>query len=211
MTWAAGVAQLAVQPVQGVGHQLGRLPALRSRLGGARWIGGIEQDHEGRGELLGGPALRLPLEGVPLALIDAQPPVQRLGQLLALLRPGLAVACAVAAAPIALIEAGGWHWTDAAAPRHPGAMQQRPRSPYTPIRWLHQLAGVMAQVARAERLSSTDDSLQARRLRQRMALAQRLLDPLPAPLQPRGWQELWLWSALRWGGLGLLLALWLRR
>ncbi|MFM7311743.1 MAG: hypothetical protein ACKO0M_01005 [Cyanobium sp.] len=90
-------------------------------------------------------------------------------------------------------------------------MQQRPRSPYTPIRWLHQLAALMAQVARAERLSSSDDSLQARRLRQRMALAQRLLDPLPGALQPRGWQDQWLWTALRWGGGGLLLALWLRR
>lgn len=90
-------------------------------------------------------------------------------------------------------------------------MQQRPRSPYTPIRWLHQLAGLMAQVARAERLNAADDSLQARRLRQRMALAQRLLDPLPRPLQARGLGETWLWTALRWGGLGLVLALLLRR
>jgi hypothetical protein len=59
-------------------------------------------------------------------------------------------------------------------------MQQRPRSPHSPIRWLHQLARLMAQVSRAERISSSDDSLQARRLRQRMALAQRLLDPMPA-------------------------------
>jgi len=63
-------------------------------------------------------------------------------------------------------------------------MQQRPRSPHTPIRWLHQLANLMAQVSRAERIASGDESLQARRLRQRMALAQRLLDPLPAPLRP---------------------------
>ncbi|MFM2080769.1 MAG: hypothetical protein RLZZ219_1451 [Cyanobacteriota bacterium] len=69
----------------------------------------------------------------------------------------------------------------------------------------------MAQVARAERLASADDGLQARRLRQRMALAQRLLDPLPAPLQPRQWQERTLWTFLRWGGVGLVLALWLRR
>lgn len=69
----------------------------------------------------------------------------------------------------------------------------------------------MAQVSRAERLSAGDESLQARRLRQRMALAQRLLDPLPKPLQPRGWREQSLWTALRWGGAGLLLALWLHR
>lgn len=90
-------------------------------------------------------------------------------------------------------------------------MQQRPRSPHQPIRWLHQLANLMAQVSRAERLSASDDSLQARRLRQRMALAQRLLDPLPAPLQPGAWPEWVLWRALRWGGVGLALALWLKR
>jgi hypothetical protein len=90
-------------------------------------------------------------------------------------------------------------------------MQQRPRSPHTPIRWLHQLANLMAQVSRAERIGPGDDSLQARRLRQRMALAQRLLDPLPAPLRPNNWQETCLLTALRWGGVGLVLALWLRR
>jgi hypothetical protein len=90
-------------------------------------------------------------------------------------------------------------------------MHQRPRSPYAPIRWLHRLSGLMAQVSRAERLDPADDSLQARRLRQRLAQAQRLLDPLPAPLQPQGWQERVLWTALRWGGAGLALALWLRR
>ena len=189
-----------------MGHQLGGLAALRAGLGGTRRIGRIQQQHHCRRQLFGGAALGLGLEGMPLAFIDAQLRVQGAGQLLGLLRPVLGVAASVAA-----IEAAGWHWTDAAAPGHPGAMQQRPRSPYTPIRWLHQLAGLMAQVARAERLSSSDDSLQARRLRQRMALAQRLLDPLPRPLQPRGWQEQWLWTALRWGGAGLLLALWLHR
>jgi hypothetical protein len=146
---------------------------------------------------------------MPLAFINAQLAVQGAGQVLGLFGPGSGAAAGIALA--AAIKAAGWHWTEAAAPGHPGAMQQRPRSPYTPIRWLHQLAGLMAQVARAERLSSNDDSLQARRLRQRMALAQRLLDPLPSPLQPRGWQEQWLWTALRWGGAGLLLALWLHR
>ena len=69
----------------------------------------------------------------------------------------------------------------------------------------------MAQVATAQRLQGRDDSLQARRLRQRMAMAQRLLDPLPAPLQGSTAAERWLWTALRWGGPALLLGLWLRR
>ena len=94
---------------------------------------------------------------------------------------------------------------------HPGAMQQRPRSPHTPIRWLHQLAALMAQVSAAERLAAGDDSQQARRLRQRMALAQRLLEPMPAPLRSSNWQETALWQALRWGGVGLLLGVWLHR
>ena len=209
MGGAAGVAQVAVEPGQGVAYQLSGLLALRARLGGAWWIGRIQQDHQGGRELFGGAALRLPLEGMPLAFIDPQLAMQAAGELLGVLRPvPRAVGAGVAAAAI---KAAGWHWTDAVAPGHPGAMQQQPRSPYTPIRWLHQLAGLMAQVARAERLSSGDDSLQARRLRQRMALAQRLLDPLPAPLQMRGWQEQWLWTALRWGGVGLVLALWLHR
>ena len=89
-------------------------------------------------------------------------------------------------------------------------MQQRPRSPHQPIRWLHQLASLMTQVSQAQRLGSRDDSLAARRLRQRMALAQRVLDPLPVPLQTVDWQERLFWSGLRWGGVGLLLALWLR-
>lgn len=69
----------------------------------------------------------------------------------------------------------------------------------------------MAQVSQAERLRSADEGLAARRLRQRMALAQRLLDPLPVPLQPSSGAELLFWRGLRWGGVGLVLALWLQR
>lgn len=193
-----------------MGHEFGRLPALRSRLGGAGRIGRIQQDHQRGSQLFGGAALRLGLERMPLAFIDPELAVQIAGHFLGRFRPLLAAARTGGTNnSLAAINTTGWHWTDAAASGHPGAMQQRPRTPYTPIRWLHQLAGLMAQVARAERLSSSDESLQARRLRQRMALAQRLLDPLPRPLQPRGLQEQWVWTALRWGGGGLLLALWL--
>lgn len=50
-----------------------------------------------------------------------------------------------------------------------------------------------------------------RRQRQRLALAQRLLDPLPPGLvAPEAAQERF-WTVLRWGGLGLILAQLLQR
>ena len=48
-------------------------------------------------------------------------------------------------------------------------------------------------------------------LRQRMLLAQRLFDPLPKPLRANRWPEEVVWTALRWGGPALVLALWLHR
>jgi hypothetical protein len=50
-----------------------------------------------------------------------------------------------------------------------------------------------------------------RRRRQRLELAQRLLDPLPEALQPASRLGERFWSGLRWGGLGLLVAWLLRR
>ena len=50
-----------------------------------------------------------------------------------------------------------------------------------------------------------------RRRRQRLALARRLIDPLPEPLRPEGQRAELFWQALRWGGLGMALALFLRR
>jgi hypothetical protein len=49
-----------------------------------------------------------------------------------------------------------------------------------------------------------------RRRRQKLELAKRLLDPLPDGLLPSSRHGERFWSALRWGGLGLLLA-WLLR
>jgi hypothetical protein len=50
-----------------------------------------------------------------------------------------------------------------------------------------------------------------RRRRQQRAVARRLLHPLPPGLLPteRGGDR--FWTALRWGGVGLLLAGWLAR
>jgi hypothetical protein len=183
-------------------HQGCGLLALRGRAGGGGGVDRIEQLNEGCGQLFRCSPLRLPLLGMPVPISDAQLPMQLASQLLGLGRPELGAAAGVV---------GAGHWTRARASGHPGAMHQRPRSPHTPIRWLHQLAGLMAQVSSAERLQARDDSLAARRLRQRMALAQRLLDPLPRPLRQQSWRERTLWTALRWGGPAMVLALWLRR
>lgn len=60
-------------------------------------------------------------------------------------------------------------------------------------------------------LAQRSSGVQQRRERQRLALAQRLLDPLPPALaQPRR-IELLFWRGLRWGTLGLLIAWLLRR
>lgn len=58
-------------------------------------------------------------------------------------------------------------------------------------------------------LGRTPSSAQRRR-QQRLALAQRLLDPLPPALRPPSPQAEQTWTVLRWGGLGLILATWLR-
>jgi hypothetical protein len=75
------------------------------------------------------------------------------------------------------------------------------------MRLLHLLDGLLSQALDPSRSTG----VQQRRHRQRLALSQRLLDPLPAVLSPPVGPDVLLWRALRWGGLGLLLALWLRR
>lgn len=75
-----------------------------------------------------------------------------------------------------------------------------------PVRLLHRLDGLLVQAALAGRGSGSG----GRRQRQRLALAQRLLDPLPPELHSPDHQAQRFWQALRWGGLGLLLA-WLLR
>lgn len=92
----------------------------------------------------------------------------------------------------------------------------RPRSP----RLLHHLAAVLSlagqRAAAAENRGSPGGgdlrpSAARRRRRQHLALAQRLLDPLPPALVPADRQAERFWDALRWGGVGLVLALWLGR
>jgi hypothetical protein len=80
---------------------------------------------------------------------------------------------------------------------------------------LHHLAALLSLAGLGRRgVSSAEASASApqRRRRQRLALVQRLLDPLPAALRPADTRAAELfWRALRWGGGGILLARWLGR
>jgi hypothetical protein len=75
-----------------------------------------------------------------------------------------------------------------------------------PVRVLHLLDGLFTQASQAGR----SRGVAARRQRQRLALSQRLLDPLPRGLTPPDQGSRLFWQALRWGGMGLLLT-WLLR
>ena len=71
---------------------------------------------------------------------------------------------------------------------------------------LHHLAVLLSLPAQAQRASG----VAARRQRQRLAMAQRLLDPLPQGLRSSDDGERF-WRLVRWGGLGMLLAWLLHR
>lgn len=75
-----------------------------------------------------------------------------------------------------------------------------------PVRLLHLLDGLLTQASQAGRSSGVT----GRRQRQRLALSQRLLDPLPKELAPADQASQLFWRGLRWGSLGLILA-WLLR
>ncbi|MBM5800684.1 MAG: hypothetical protein FJ077_07555 [Cyanobacteria bacterium K_DeepCast_35m_m2_023] len=75
-----------------------------------------------------------------------------------------------------------------------------------PVSLLHHLAVVLSLPQQA-RLAS---GVNARRQRQRLALTQRLLDPLPQGLRASGDGERF-WRLLRWGGAGMVLAWLLQR
>jgi hypothetical protein len=81
-----------------------------------------------------------------------------------------------------------------------------PDPPRRPLRLLHLLDGLLTQTSLARRSSG----VARRRHRQRLALTQRLLDPLPEELIRPGRGGDLFWRALRWGTGGLLLA-WLLR
>ena len=75
-----------------------------------------------------------------------------------------------------------------------------------PIRLLHLLDGLFTQAS----LTRHSSGVTLRRQRQRLALTQRLLDPMPETLAPPHRVEVMFWRGLRWATAGLLLA-WLLR
>jgi len=83
---------------------------------------------------------------------------------------------------------------------------QRSLSGLQPPRVLHQLAALMSLPVQTRGSSG----VALRRQRQRLALAQRLLEAMPPELLPAGGAERF-WRVLRWGGLGMLLAWLLQR
>ena len=74
---------------------------------------------------------------------------------------------------------------------------------------LHHLAALLNLAGR--QLPAQESGAPMRRRRQRLALAQRLLDPLPPGLQPGDGGSERFWRVLRWGGAGLMVAWLLRR
>lgn len=164
------------------------------------WIVAAEQQQQRSGQLLGGPARPLALEGMPVAVPDHQLPLQLLRERSCGLWPGVRGGSRL-----------GHHWTLGQESPHPGeclfAMGSVPPSPrQRPVRLLHLLDGIFTQASLAGRSSGVAE----RRQRQRLALSQRLLDPLPKELAPADHDSQLFWRGLRWGGLGLLLAWMLR-
>jgi hypothetical protein len=78
---------------------------------------------------------------------------------------------------------------------------------HRPARVLHVLDALLTQASLAQRSSG----VQQRRERQRLAMAQRLLDPLPPELGQPQRMELVFWRALRWGTAGMAIAWLLQR
>lgn len=89
------------------------------------------------------------------------------------------------------------------SPRRRGRTLRRRRQP---VRLLHLLDALLTQASLARHSSGVGQ----RRQLQRLALTQRLLDPLPPELLQSGNGSVLFWQGLRWLTLGLVLA-WLLR
>lgn len=91
-----------------------------------------------------------------------------------------------------------------------GRSQERLAQRLRPLRWTHLFARFFSLAERARRPEIGGNSVSNRRLQQRLALAQRLMEALPATLTPGTAFSDRFWRAWRWGGLGLVIARLLR-
>lgn len=106
------------------------------------------------------------------------------------------------------------HWTEAWGLAHPDVMSpssrpralERQRHRPRPLRWTHLFARLFTLAERSRQPEIGGRSVTNRRLQQRLALAQRLMEALPTPLTPGAAFSERFWIALRWGGVGLVLA-----
>jgi hypothetical protein len=77
---------------------------------------------------------------------------------------------------------------------------------------LHHLGAILTLASRPRTATDADNpGSRQRRQRQHLALAQRLLDPLPVSLRAGGRGAEFFWRAVRFGGGGVVLAWWLLR
>lgn len=216
MAGAARIAALPLQPAQGVLEQVDR-PLLGITAAAVGRAVVAKQVDKGGGDLFGGATRFLTLQGMPVTAVDRQPALQILRKAAAVLGPA-GGRCALGC---------GGHWTGHGDRAHPDAMatgprprrrrpgERRPGERRRALRggWLHSFSRLLALGERGRRLSAPPArrSSGERRLTQRLELGRRLLDPVPPALRASRWAEEALWTGLRWGGAGLLLAWWLRR
>lgn len=78
--------------------------------------------------------------------------------------------------------------------------------PWHPLRWTHLFARLFALAERSRQPEIGGGSIANRRLQQRLALAQRLFEALPASLTPGMALSDRFWRALRWIGVGMVIA-----
>ena len=192
----------------------------------------MQQLHQGRTDLFGTPASLQMFEGVPLTIPKLKASVQGHGLGQGPIGPSARRWCRRRLrleisrsfgrrCALGIRRNHGEDWTGEWDLDHPGAMRltahpdrprlfERWRPRRHPLRWTHLFARLLSLAERARRPDIGGASVANRRLQQRLALAQRLMEALPASLMPGTAVADRFWVALRWGGLGLVVARLLR-